>query len=129
MPCPVIVCEEPLRIRHVSTGKRCCVRQREIIITTKSVEVVNYCRCAAFQITSDVYTTTFLTKRAVEESAALGEQGCYPRYIQNSQQEFQLPNAFLVKGKDRDGNYWIQGHMVKGRWGRIAALLEGEGKW
>lgn len=52
--------------------------------------------------------------------------GCgRPVYIQNNQFGLILPKAkaFLIVGKDNEGNYWVSGYLKKGHWEKIEKQL------
>lgn len=44
-------------------------------------------------------------------------------YIQHNQLSLQIPEGFLVMGKDYHENYWLCGYRVKGQWALIEKAL------
>jgi hypothetical protein len=51
---------------------------------------------------------------------------CLPKYVQNNQLGFTLPNAFPIVGQDADGSYWMSGYMKPGHWAIIDDVLAQE---
>ncbi|PVH94467.1 hypothetical protein DM02DRAFT_693028 [Periconia macrospinosa] len=60
---------------------------------------------------------------AMKESGGVGSGGGKPRYIQNCQFGFTMPNGFPIIGKDGDGNYWISGYLGVEVWKGLGEML------
>ncbi|KAE9571852.1 hypothetical protein CGMCC3_g11977 [Colletotrichum fructicola] len=85
----------------------------------KSMHMITYSNWTK----TDLFNVDFSSVVKTKDSGNKQRRG-RPVYIQNNQAGFGLPNAFVIIGRDLDGNYWLSGYMSQGLWAKTEAAFE-----
>ncbi|KAF4815652.1 Transcriptional regulator sdnM [Colletotrichum siamense] len=85
----------------------------------KSMHMITYSNWTK----TDLFNVDFSSAIKAQDSGNKQRRG-RPVYIQNNQAGFGLPNAFVIIGRDLDGNYWLSGYMSQGLWAKMEASFE-----